>query len=572
MAERPGFVQLRVVSSKVEVISNHLNDAPAKLYVPVHSLVQVCVDNQVTTGMVNIYPHTSIEVKFSEEQAVRNAEIQVSSDKMAAELLIDYSPHVRVEMKDSPGGRIVQLQFLEIKTHPKPFNIQEVESVCMNAGVVYGLNLDNIKHLLETGRSGSCICALGKKPVQLVPERYELRIHSSEDPIFVGIVPVRPILTVRNGVLVAEHRPEVRGMSGTNVLGQAVVPEPVRTRLPRIGRGLEENGNGNVHSLRKGRVISTLQMLDVANTLVFENSLSVVEGHVQFDGDVIVHGDVNEGVEIVSGGQVFVTGFVSNAAIVADAGVIVSGGVFQSKISAGARHRVLNDLKEHLQSLQKEFVQFVAAAEQLHDALGIRAHLVGAGKLATTLLQDKFVDFLRWPKLILDWKQEYQLSLDSIWTKWIDQLAYEISQTRLQTARETYPWRSLLQEIEYRITEIISEVNSDVDIQVKNAQHSDMESTGRIIAVGQGFYQCKLKAHGEVLAQGAPGVILGCEVNAGNHVCAREIGSQAESTTTIHVESIDGFVGASIIHAGTLLSVAHWNHKVVKEMRDAHWP
>jgi uncharacterized protein len=572
VTDLPGIVHLQVINGNVQIVSSHLNDAPATLYVPVHSLIQVYIDNEIATGKVEVYPQSRIDVVYSEQHAVRNAKIQISPDRMSADLLIEYAPGIQIDIADTPPMKAVRLQITEKKVNPEPYQLQEIESVFRENGILYGVDWGNIQQFLDSGKSGSCICAAGKKPVQMVPERYELRVHDSTDPVFVGIVPLQPILTVHEGIIVAEHMLSIAGFPGIDVLGQAVLPEPVRTRLPRIGKGLQEREDGNVISIRKGRVISTQQMLDVANTLVFETSLSVVDGHVQFDGDVIVHGDINEGVEIVAGGQVFVTGFVSNATIVADEGVIVSGGVFKSRISAGSRLAVLNDFKQILLNLDEEFGQFVAAAEQLYDALGIRARIVGAGKLATTLLNDKFAHILRWPKLILEWKQESKSSLGNTWIRWIDQIAYEVSQTKLQTAREIYPWRALLQDIKDRIADIVSSEEVDVDIQVKNAQHSDMESSGRIIAVGQGFYQCILRAKYDVQAQGVPGVILGCEVKTGNRVLAREIGSQAESTTTIHVESVKGAVEASMIHPGTQLSVGHWHHKVAKEMRDAHWP
>ncbi len=571
-AEKPGFVYLQVINQQINIISSHPNDAPGTLVVPVHPLVEIKLDNVPAKGRVEVYPNSHIEVIFNELKAERSVELAVSKDKMSVQLIARYTNGTKISLPYTEPTKMLTLRIREDTVSPELFQRSEIESLLQEKGIVFGIDWGEIQRFIESGVSGQCTCAIGKWPIETIPERYEILVEKAAEPTMIGIVKVQPILTVRANELVASHQQAMDGVPGMDVYGQLIPPASVKARLPRVGKGLEESQDGLVRSTRGGRVIVTPKLLDVANTLTIDNSLSVADGHVQFEGDIVIRGNVNESVEITAGGQVFVTGFVSQATIIADGGVIVSGGIFQSTITAGTRLTVLNELKQMLIGLQDEFSQFVLAAEQLHDALGIRATLFGAGKIAATLLQEKFTHILRWPRMVLDWKQANGAIVSGTWTNWLDQIAFELSQNKLLAARDIFAWKFLLKEIESTLGEIPGQEEIEVNVQVKNAQRSTVESSGRIICVGQGFYQCKLKAHRDIEAVGAPGVILGCEVTCGNHVTAREIGSQAESTTVVHIQSKEGQVKANCIHPGTLLTVGPWSHKVIKEMRDANWP
>ncbi len=571
-ADQIGFVKLQIVDCALRIISENPNDASAELSVPVHPLVQAKLDGRIVTGKIEVNAASQIELNCCELPVTRKLSIEVSKDAMTAHVTIDYRTGSKAIVLDESPMRVIDLKIREEPIYPRPFLLSDVQSLLDEQGVVYGIDLESVNAFIQTGEPGSWICAIGRKPIPAVPEHYDVLVTSAGAPSFIGIVPIRPIVTVRENTLLMTHQPDVESIPGVNLFGQVVAAKPVATRLPRLGQGLLEDEEGSVYSTRAGRVIVTPRLLDVANTLVIEHSLSLSDGYIKFDGDVMIQGDVNEGVQITAGGQVFVSGFVSQASITADAGVVISGGVFQSTIRAGTRLGALNDLKQMCISMREEFAQFVQAAIQLQKALGARSQFIEAGKLASILLQEKFVELLRWSKLLLDWKVTFNASIDGLWITWIEHLAYELSQIRLQTVRDIFTWESLLQDLDAKLLDIPDETEMDVDIQVKNAQHADLESTGRMMSVGQGFYQCHLKAGKEISARGIPGVILGCEVMAGVHVVAREIGSQAESVTQIQVQSKEGQIEAGLIYPGTLLTIGHWHHKVVKEMRDAHWP
>lgn len=562
---------LEVVETEVLVLGADAQAEPAVLNVAPQPFLDVFMNGERVTGRRTVYAEDKIQVQVVDTPFVRQTWVDVTPDGLQATLHIQYEAGIKRTLRPIAASADVHLIVSEAPLVPAPFELSEIQTALQNNKVTYQIDFAAIAGFLATQESGECVCAVGTPVVETISERYEILVAESNDVTLVGIIPINPVISILEGTVFAVHQPRVDGTPGTNVRGELIPPEPVVSKLPIIGKGAERLKDGRVMARRAGRVVVTTRLLDVAESFVVERNLQATDGYIVFDGDVIIRGDVEEGTEIVAGGQVFVSGSVSRGTISADDGVVISGGAFGCTLQAGLRMSALLRLSNLLSRLQEELNTLVTAVEQVHSTVAARGADLPAGKIAAKLLDDRFDSYRMWPKNIEDWLATDGKAAGAVWSKFVESLTVELSYQRLTSVRDVSAWKMLSHLLNKKVSELISHPSEEADIQVRNAQNARLQATGSIISTNQGYYQCDLTAGKAVRASGNPGAILACTVFAQN-VFAREIGSHAETNTTIQLHNTDGSVNATTVHPGTVLAVGTWRHKVPKEMKNVTWP
>lgn len=566
-----GTTALSIVDQQIVIQGDVGSAVPATIVIPNHAYLQVRVDGEPVTGHVEVYPQTRVEIEYKDEPPVRQAVVSVSTDGMEATLEITLKSGRRFFLPDREPTALLDLVIVEEEWPAQPYQLDEVQSLLADQKIVYNVQMDAIQALLATRQSGCCVCAIGKPVTEGVPEHYEMLVKEPAETRIIGVIPLRPILTVRAGTALARRVPAVQGVSGIDVFGNARHPAQLRSQLPRLGKGVVAQDDV-LYAARGGRVVQLPRLLDVAEEFEIDGSLSAVDGHVEFDGDVLIRGDVNEGVQIVAGGQVVVAGSVQGAMISGEAGIIISGSAFQAHLCAGTRIRSLRELADLLRQLIDDLDAFQRAVQQLNQALSHRSAKVDLGRVTAALLTDKFAHVPTWRPRLYEWVNMHHSVIGAAWREWIEQLADNFQLERMQAVTDVKEWLALKQRITAKFDAIPDEAEQDVDLQVKGAQNTKLECTGNVIVTGQGLYQCQIQAGNTVRALGVPGALTSCDITAGRSVEAREIGSPAETEIRITITSSEGYVKAGLIHAGASLSIGAFHHRVMREMRDCTWP
>ncbi|MCY0887498.1 MAG: FapA family protein [Alicyclobacillaceae bacterium] len=569
----------RMLPGRIAVVNNlvqiavELNETPATLVIPKHPALQIRVDGVELTGRVQIHAFSEVDVHLVQTEPTRDMRIFISPDNLLATLEIVYTDGKKTALQDAQATPTCVLQVVEDVVKPHPFTLADVLAAMTEKRISMDfLNSEEIQDLLSRESSGTCACARGEPPTEGLPERFEILVKPQSDPVF-GIVPVRPILTVRSGVLVARRLLAEPGTPGTSVFGTTIAPYTPAVKVPKVGQGLAEDSERLLHSTRGGRVIVRSDLVDVAPTMEFAESLSARHGHVHFDGDIVVYGDVEEGVEVVAGGVVFIRGHVSSARVIGDAGVTIGGGVFQSKVLAGMRHKTLHELEELLEELADDWESLEQSAERLEAALRTHGAEVPLSRVVASLLADKFQAILEWPRRLQEFA-ESRPALDlgpwqgrlKLISSWLTQVHLESTAAAWASFQEQIDkWRTVIREWE-QATELAS-------IQVAHGQMSDLEATGDIDATVQGFYHCQVHAGGTVRALGRPGVLVGSEIVAGSTILARIVGSPAEALTTLKIpEAEHCYIKADCVYPGSVFLADEFRHEFLEESRNCQWP
>ena len=241
------------------------------------------------------------------EQRNAKVTIKISRDKMSA----------KAEVTAPWGG--------------KHGNIDLIKYECKDAGVIFGVKRSRVEKLLDRSFSGEPgdtfeeIIAIGKEAQNGKNAYFKPLVHLFSEKIRKpmeledGKVDLRDlgnIETVKPGEKIYQKVPLTYGTDGKNVLGEVL--EAQRGKDSRLevtsGTVLDPDDPNVLLANREGlaRIIEDRMEVDDVYTLV---ELTPKQGHIKFNGSVVVLGDVAPEMKIIASGDVLVGGFVESATI-----------------------------------------------------------------------------------------------------------------------------------------------------------------------------------------------------------------------------------------------------------------
>lgn len=279
---------------------------------------KTCVQKELLPGIVDAINDLVVSIKngsakptqFKHEFAeIRHAvvTINVSTDKMTAK--------AQIEMPW--GGNIA--------------SVDTIKQECKIKGVCFGLKRSKVEALLEHGFDAhpgeifESVIAVGKEPkhgksayfkplVELFSDK--IRKPTEMDDGKVDLKDLGEIETVKPGEKIYQKIPLTVGIDGRNVLGDVIPANPGKDTQLEVSAGtLVDPNDENVLLANKeglARLIDNRMEVDDVYTLV---ELTPKQGHVRFNGSVIVLGDVSPEMKIIASGDVLISGFVESASI-----------------------------------------------------------------------------------------------------------------------------------------------------------------------------------------------------------------------------------------------------------------
>lgn len=259
---------------------------------------------------------------------------------------IDAQLEIQVEDKDMRG-----IAILTTARGGTPISAREIKRVCVESGFKYGLKAKLVTNLITLARNsdpGSVIeqTIIVGKPVENGKDAYvepvvKLFSESSRNPTVFedGSFDMRDlgdIQSVSIGQVVAKKIPATQGTPGIDIYGKKLSPKP------GADFELKDTDSTEVSADDPNLLIATKQGLlrQDGNKVVVDDvfkvkELTVKDGHIKFDGSVIVEKDVDPDMRIEATGDVFVGGFVQSGAIICDGDLTIVGGTSGKKLDEG---------------------------------------------------------------------------------------------------------------------------------------------------------------------------------------------------------------------------------------------
>ena len=315
---------------------------------------------------------------------IRDAQITVtiSADKMSA--------RVKVEM---PWGG-------------KSVNIDSIKAACKDAGIKFGLKRSKVESLLsktfdaEPGTVLEETVAIGKDPKHGKNAYFRSLVELFSDKIRrpmeteggkVDLKDLGKIETVKPGERVYKKFPLTLGEPGKNVLGEVLPASPGKDAELEVSSGtvIAKDDANILLANREGlaRLTENRMEVDDVYTLL---ELTPKQGHVTFNGSVVIAGDVSPDMKILATGDVVIGGFVQSASIRCKGELTVVSGASGKALSEPQGTRKHNCLLESSSRINIAFanqVDVISKREVLvnkqlsHCQVLASSLVVGQGKL-----------------------------------------------------------------------------------------------------------------------------------------------------------------------------------------------
>lgn len=277
--------------------------------------------------------------------------VSVARDKMSA----------RVKIEMPYGG--------------KPADLEIIKAECKKVGVVYGVKRSKVEALLESTKDPSAgdvfegTIAYGKdakngknaffKPlVELFSDK--LRKPTQLEDGKVDLKDLGDIETVKPGQKIFQKFPFTFGIDGCNVLGEPIKAAPGKDSKLEVSNGtvLDPDDKNVLLANREGlaRLIENRMEVDDVYTLV---ELTPKQGHIKFNGSVVILGDVAPEMRIMASGDVLIGGFVESASIRCKGELTILSGVSGKPLDEAEGRRKNSCLLESSHRINISFANHV---------------------------------------------------------------------------------------------------------------------------------------------------------------------------------------------------------------------
>ena len=250
-------------------------------------------------------------------------------------------------------------------------NLDKLKEACTSAGVKFGVKRSKVSLLLDKasraapGEVFEDIVALGKDPkngknayfkplVELFSDR--IRKPTTLEDGKVDLKDLGDIETVKPGEKIYQKIPFTFGINGSNVLGEVLKAVPGKDANLEVSDGtIIDPDDKNILLAKKeglARLIETRMEVDDVYTLA---ELTPKQGHIKFNGSVVILGDVAPEMKIVASGDVLVGGFVESASIRCKGELTVLSGVSGKPLDEPEGKRQNNCLLESSHRINVSF-------------------------------------------------------------------------------------------------------------------------------------------------------------------------------------------------------------------------
>ena len=213
---------------------------------------------------------------------------------------------------------------------------EDVAVYLRTKGVTSGLLYSEIERMISSATYyKDVVVAKGREVIESVAGHYEFMFNMGEikHPTIrsdgsVDYQSMSVIQSVSPGDVLAVYHNAVPGSHGMDVKGRELRCKPAKEQPEIRGSGFEVSFDGKTYiSTLEGRVEYENYKLYVRDMYELRGDLNLVNGRIDFRGDVVIHGNVRTGTYIRATKSVTIEGSVEGATIIAGGDIVLKKGM-----------------------------------------------------------------------------------------------------------------------------------------------------------------------------------------------------------------------------------------------------
>lgn len=515
------------------------------------SPVILFVDGQEINRRMKISSESVIEWKIEEKPLF---EIEVSDDKLTAYLTVHRPKRHAWVLSDHTSTLDLTLTAEEDSTIIlETLNLQEILADVENMNIKMNLDVTVIQTEIIQPTYRPVTIARGKAPVPGQDAHLDMFFSENIENIFTevrGFVDFKNhmnIPSVKSGDVIAKKSPPVEGQAGYDVFGNMLLPDPVHD-IRIVGKENVEITHDDIVIARKeGRPRVTgnkIKYFDINTTFIAPGNVDLLTGNIVFAGDVIVYGDVMDNMIVESLGNIYISGSVFNSTLTATGSIAVKGNVIGSNLYSGYFGMLFNRLYNGSKQLMDFLEKMAESVKLLLNEISKKNLNVKYGQALLLITESKYQQVWGVVKELLGVISSLQTYNKDAMPQLKDYLELFLLPTKIVEVMSAPRMEDFIRVLKEVHMSVALSQESQVQININQAQNSTLKSNGNILIRREGVIQCDLYSAGNIV------------FFLDNSVCR---GSKLEAGDTISAMYVGGFTGV-----GTSLKAI--NKVIVKKM------
>jgi len=514
--------------------------------------VNVFVNGELIKSPYEVKSSDEISLQPEVIEASWKMESKVSPDGMTATACFYQTNGEIYHVPDhSPENQLVINGILANIIKPQ-IQVEEVIEILKERNIVYGIMPEMIQFAIDSN-SEEIIVAKGLEPEPGVDGYinclYQKKVYRKSGQEETPLVHIHEVVSVEAGEKLVEVIPPKEGKAGIDVYGNPVEPPPVKKVNLIVGGGaqLTSDGNGAIaliagRPVLKGQVIAVYPSYTLTGDIDAKNT-----GQINFKGDLVIQGNVLDGMKIDATGKILIYGYVANSTIHAGGDITIERNLVGGTVRAGGVASICQRLMSNLNLLVNSFKALIPAVLQLktHPSVAKNRDIkrIGDGVLIKMLFDSKFHKV---PALFTSIDEDLNLLVHYYESPELENFRKFFEESNKKICARVPVELNTIEKINEYIQGFIENVETvkgliltrseeKAKLTVGYIQNSIVESSGDVIITGKGCYNTNIYAGENVEIYGVPGVFRSGEIIARGNVKVRELGSEAETVTTVTV-------------------------------------
>lgn len=470
-------------------------------------------------------------------------ELSISANKIEAYLTINRTKrHPWLLIEKDPSLNLILAVKEDVSIILETVTLQEIIRVIENIDIKMNLDITAIQSEITRPSLRPTIIARGKAPIQGQDAQLDIFFSENIESIFSdvsGSIDYKnhmAIPSVKNGDVIAKKTPPVEGHAGYDVFGNGLLPDPVKDVRIAGKNNVEITSDSFVIARKEGRPRVTgnqIKYFDINTAHIVTGDVDLQTGNIVFAGDVIVYGNVLDTMIIESLGNIYVAGSVFNATLTATGSIAVKGNVLASNLYSGYFGMLYNRLYTCSKQLIDILEKMIESSKLLINELDKKSIPVRYGHVLVLIVESKYQqmhgvvrDLLGVINSIQSYKKDDLQQLKY----YLELFLQPAKMIEIMTAPKLEDFLRILKEAFMRVA-LSQETN--VQININQAQKSVLKSNGDILIRREGIIQCDLYSAGNIIFFLDSSVCRGSKLEAGDTISAMIVGGITGVGTTL---------------------------------------
>ncbi|MHB1420983.1 MAG: DUF342 domain-containing protein [Bacillota bacterium] len=528
--------------------------------------VDIWVNGSLCRGTVALSGSDKVQLVTRDERRKGALEINISEDELEAELIAKPAEIIERQVPDHPPQADLQIHLMENHRYEPASSLQQALMEIRARGINYGIDQGAIEQALSSCQEHAIVIARGDPPIKATDPWVDLKIRQEQRiPLELGgqekidYHERYSFTAVEAGDLVAILYPGVAGKLGKSVKGKVLSPDLPQELYLTAGKGVDlSEDNLQAMATMVGRPMVTIQgqnvLIQILPSLDIDGDVNLQTGNVRFKGDLLITGNVREGMVAEAWGSLQVNRDVIQASINGMGQVIIKENVLSSTIVAGGGRTVFKDLLPILEDIEDQLGGLDLALEQMSKKPGfnIQAKL---GPLLQLLLDNKFQELPTKADALLNILVHDKVAAEDGRLK---ELSLSIASTlgRRPLAIDLDTLKALHDKAKTLVQEYLAPFQQPGDLEAGYALNSNLKATGSVTIKGQGCFNTKITAGGNIKILK---IFRGGEIFAVGDVYVGEAGSPGGTLTKIRIHQ-NAKVTLGKVWENTTVQVGHYQY------------